>query len=88
MGVMKKTVRAFFTVMKRLLVDFPEERVGKDELDHLANLGKRGVKRPVEEKTDIEDHAAVGRKGSARKTEAALTPRSHFGHGGPNPGVH
>ena len=61
-GVMKKSVRAFLSVIKRLPVDFPKERVGKDEFDHLANMGKRGVKRPVEEKTDIEDHAAVAER--------------------------
>ena len=61
-GVMMKSVRAFLGVMKRLPVDFPKERVGKDEFDHLANMGKRGVKRPVEEKTDIEDHAAVAER--------------------------
>ena len=56
-GVIKKSVRAFLSVMKRLPVDFPEERIGKDEFDHLlANMGKRGVRRPVEEDIDLEDH--------------------------------
>ena len=59
---MKKSVRAFLSVMKRLPVDVPEERVGKDEFDHLANMGKRGVKRPAEEETDNEDHAAVAER--------------------------
>ena len=48
-GVIKKSVRAFLSVTRRLPVDFPEERV----------MGKRCVRRPVEEKMDIEDHAAV-----------------------------
>ena len=59
--------------MKRLPVDFPEERVGKDEFNHLANMGKRGVKRPVEEETDIEDHAAVAeRRMPARQRRRSL----------------
>ena len=59
-GVIKKSVRAFLSVMKRLPVDFPEERIGKDEFDHLlANMGKRGVKRPEEDDIDFEDHAAL-----------------------------
>ena len=46
-GVTKKSFRALLSVMKRLPVDFPPGRVGKDEFDHLlANMGKRCVKRP------------------------------------------
>ena len=57
-GVMKKSVRAFLSVTKRLPVDFPKERVGKDEFDHiLANMDKLGVRRPVEE--DIADDLAA-----------------------------
>ena len=61
-GVTKKSVRAFLNVMKRLPVEFPEERVSKDEVDHLAIMGKRPVRRPVEEETDIEDHVAVAER--------------------------
>ena len=61
-GVLKKSVRAFLSVTKRLPVDFPEERVGKDEFDHRADMGKRTVRRPVEEETEIEDHAAVAER--------------------------
>ena len=36
--------------MKRFPVDFPPDAIGKYELDHfLANVGKLGVRRPVEE---------------------------------------
>ena len=49
-GVIKKSIRAFLTVMRRLLVDFPLDVVGDDEFkDVLADMGKRGVKRPMEE---------------------------------------
>ena len=55
---MKKSVRAFLSVMKRLPVAFPEERVDNDEFDHfLANMGKLCVRRPVEE--DIADDLAA-----------------------------
>ena len=47
---MKKSVRAFLSVTKRLPVDFPPDAIGKDEFDHfLANMGKLGVRRPAEE---------------------------------------
>ena len=49
-GVMKKSVRPFSSVMKRLPVDFPPDAIGKYECDHfLAYMGKLGVRRPVEE---------------------------------------
>ena len=49
-GVTKKSVRAFLNGTKRLPVDFPPDAIGKNELDHfLANVGKLGVRRPVEE---------------------------------------
>ena len=60
---MKKSVCAFLSVTKRRPVDFPPDAIGRDELDHfLANVGKLGVKRPVKEKIDIEDHAAVAER--------------------------
>ena len=43
--MIKKSVRASLSVMKRLPVELPPDAIGKDELDHLvANMGKRGVK--------------------------------------------
>ena len=60
---MKKSVCAFLSVTKRRPVCFPPDATGRDELDHfLANVGKLGVKRPVKEKIDIEDHAAVAER--------------------------
>ena len=51
--MIKKSIRALLSVMKRLLVDFPPDAIGEDELHHLANMGKRTVRRPVQE--DIAD---------------------------------
>ena len=86
-GETKKSVRAFLSVMKRHPVAFPEERVDKDEVDHLANMGKRPVRRPVEEDIADDDLAALAQRGNACKTEAALAQRAQKGHGGPNPGI-
>ena len=66
-------VRAFLSVTKRLPVDFPEERVSKDEVDHLANMGKRTVRRPVEEDIADDDLAALAqRKMLARQRRRLL----------------
>ena len=62
-SVTKKSVRAFLSVMKRLPVDFPPDAIGKNKFDHLlANVGKRGVKRPVEEDIVVEDLAALAER--------------------------
>ena len=63
--MIKKSVRAFLNVMKPLPVDFPPDAIGKDELDHfLANAGKLGVRRPVEEDIADDDLAALSRRGT------------------------
>ena len=86
--VMKKSVRAFLSVTKRLPVDFPPDAIGKNEFDHfLANMGKLGVRRPAGGYCRRRP-CCVGPKGSACKTEAALAQRAQKGHGGPNPGIH
>ena len=54
----------------------------KDEFDHLANMGKRPVRRPVEEDIADDDLAALAQRKIACKTEAALAQRAHEGHGG------
>ena len=62
-GVIKKSVRAFLNVMKRLPVDFPPDAIGKDELDHfLANVDKLGVTRPAEEDIADDDLAALAHR--------------------------
>ena len=44
-------------------VDFPPEAIGKDEFDHfLANMGKLGVKRPVEVDIADDDLAALAHR--------------------------
>ena len=49
-GVIKKSVRSFFTTMKRMPLPFPDEELDQDEFkDILANLGKRGLKRKAAE---------------------------------------
>ena len=58
----------------------------KNKFDHfLANMGKRGVKRPVEEDIDAEDLAAVAeRRMPARQRRRLL--REHISDtGGSNP---
>ena len=85
---MKKSVRAFLNVMKRLQVDFPPDAIGKDELDHfLANVGKLGVRRRGGGYCRRRP-CCVGPQANACKTEAALAQRAQKGHGGPNPGIH
>ena len=62
--VMKKSVRAFLSVTKRLPVDFPPDAIGKNEFDHfLANMGKLGVRRPAEEDIADDDLAALAQRG-------------------------
>ena len=64
--------------MLRLPVDFPPDAIGKDEVDHfLANAGKLGVKRPVEEDVANDDLAALAqRKMLARQRRRLL--REHM----------
>ena len=62
--VMKKAVRAFLNVMKRLPVDFPPDAIGEDEFDHfLANMGKLGVRRLAGEDIADDDLAALAHRG-------------------------
>ena len=76
--VTKKSDRAFLSVTRRLPVDFPPDAIGKDEVDHfLANMGKLGVKRPVEEDIADDDLAALAqRKMLARQRRRLL--REHM----------
>ena len=60
----------------------------KDEFDHLANMGKRPVRRPAEERDIADDDlAALAPQANGIKTEAALAQRAQKGHGGSNPGI-
>ena len=77
-GVTKKSVRAFLSVTKRLPVDFPPDAIGKDELDHfLANVGKLGVRRPVEEDIADDDLAALAQRGMLARQRRRLL-REHM----------
>ena len=49
-GVIKKSVRAFFNIMKEMPIPFPEEALDDAEFHALlSNMGKRGVKRRLPE---------------------------------------
>ena len=85
-GVMKKSVRAFLSVMKRLPLIFLLTPLIVTNLITFWLIAGR-------EKASGGGYCrrrlcCVGPKGSACKTEAALAQRAHEGHGGSNPGVH
>lgn len=63
-GVIKKSVRSFYTVMKAMPVNVPEEPMGDEEFELLVkNMGKRGVKRPApDDDSEVDDAVTKAQK--------------------------
>ena len=73
-GVIKKSIRAFLSSMRRLPVVFPLDVIGDDEIHALlAHMGKPCLKRPVEEVDPDDEAAFAARRVSFKESQRLMT---------------